>query len=256
MKIRVCTPSYKRADKISTFKYLPFVAAYVDPEETAAYRENKGLEVIGCARGIQGNVARVRNFILDSEFKKGAEAVVLVDDDLSGISYWEKNQKQDLKSEEFLPFIEKYSIMARDIRAFFWGVNLNQDKQVYRENTPFSTVSPILGPFSVFLKGNDLRYDERLRLKEDYDMSIQQLNRYRVILRVNKYFYVCKQSENTGGCAAQRNLAREVEQLGLLQKKWGSKIVRIDENLRSHNIKKAKKKVDYNPVIRVPIRGI
>jgi hypothetical protein len=42
----------------------------------------------------------------------------------------------------------------------------------------------------------------------------------------------------------------------MLQKKWGKKIVRIDNNNRSHNLKKEKTKIDYNPIIKPPIKGI
>lgn len=42
----------------------------------------------------------------------------------------------------------------------------------------------------------------------------------------------------------------------MLQKKWGYDIVKIDRNNRSHNLTKGKKKIDFNPVIRVPIGGI
>jgi sensor c-di-GMP phosphodiesterase-like protein len=135
-------------------------------------------------------------------------------------------------------------------------VNVSDDKQSYRENAPFSTVSYIGGPFQVFLKGNEIYYDERLPLKEDYDMTLQQLNKYRVVLRANKFFYSVKQSEQAGGCATYRNLEREKKQLEMLQKKWGKKIVRIDNNNRSHNLKKEKTKIDYNPIIKPPIKGI
>ena len=43
----------------------------------------------------------------------------------------------------------------------------------------------------------------------------------RVVLRVNAYNYLCKQSEQKGGCAAYRNRQREEEQLEALRRKWG-----------------------------------
>lgn len=98
--------------------------------------------------------------------------------------------------------------------------------------------------------------DKRIPLKEDYDMTIQQLNKYRRVLRLNKFFYIVKQAEQIGGVAQIRNFKNEQKQLSLLQKKWGSEIVRIDNNNRSHNLTKEKNKIDFNPVIRVPIKGI
>lgn len=258
MKISVCCPSYKRP-VVKTLEYLPACRVYVDPAEAAAYRAaNPRATIVECASGIQGNISRVRNHILDCEFSAGADAVVIIDDDMTGMFYFEgAKQRHPLPNSEFEAFIAKYSIMAADIGAKLWGVNVNEDPQCYRESGPFSTLSFIGGPFGCFLRGNTCRYDERLPLKEDYDMTLQQLNRYRVVLRINKYYYIVKQSEQTGGCAAYRNLAEEKLQLELLRRKWGPQIVRYDMMDRNH---KARKKrgvtFDYNPVIRPPIRGI
>lgn len=258
MKISFCTPSYRRPNGVDTLRYLPYVKVFVDEGEFKAYRRSHPKSnIVACPKGVQGSVCRVRNYILDREFENGADVVVLVDDDLKGVYYWEQRGKQ-LVTAEMLPVaVKKYSIQAREIGAYFWGFNLNQDKQVYREYTPFSTTSPVLGPFQAFLRGGTPRYDERFILKEDYDMSLQNLHKYRVIFRVNKYFYACKQAEQPGGCAAQRNMEKEKEQLFLLQKKWGSNIVRIDATNRSHNLKRSKKNYfDFNPIIKVPIKGV
>lgn len=256
MKISVCCPSYKRP-KVETLDYLPFCRVYVDCKEADEYiKQNKGADIVACPEGVQGNLCRVRNYIIEQELKKN-DAVLIVDDDLKGIYYHEHLERHLVESDCFLSFLEKYSIMAKDMGAFFWGVNVNPDPQCYREYTPFSTKSYIGGPFQCFLKGGECRYDENLPLKEDYDMTLQQLNKYRVVLRVNKFFYDCKQSEQAGGCATYRNLEREKEQLLLLQKKWGSKIVKFDPcSDRSHSGKKVKKNIDYNPVIKSPIKGV
>ena len=91
-------------------------------------------------------------------------------------------------------------------------------------------------------------------MKEDYDIAIQHLNKYRGILRLNGYHYVCEQSTNKGGCATIRNRKREKEQFELLQKKWGGVIVKIDRSNKGRSDKE--KLFDYNPIIKVPIKGI
>lgn len=257
MKISICCPSYKRPRDVKTKFYLPFVKIYVDFSEEDEYKKfNEGIIIIACPKGVQGNVSRIRNYILKQEFDNGADVVVLVDDDLKEMGYWEKGKKKKIETDDFIDFVEKHSVLASDIGAKFWGVNVNTDKQVYREYSPFSTLCFVGGPFQAFMKGNECFYDERLFLKEDYDMTIQQINKYRVVLRCNKFFYDCKQSENKGGCAIQRNFDREKLQLELLQKKWGKDIVRNDTNDRCHKTKKKKTKIDYNPVIKIPIKGI
>lgn len=255
MKISVCCPSYKRP-KVKTLNYLPFCRVYVDNKEYEDYKKAnpENADIVSVPDGIQGNLCRIRNYIIDQELKDN-DVCLIIDDDLGGVYYFEKLEEKRVEPEDFLEFIEKYSVMAKDMGAFFWGVNCNSDPQCYREYTPFSTVSYIGGPFQCFLKGVEERYDETLPLKEDYDMTLQQLNKHRVVLRVNKFHYKCEQSTNVGGCATYRNIEREKEQLRLLQKKWGSKIVKIDKTDRSHSSKKVKK-IDYNPVVKVPIKGV
>ena len=62
------------------------------------------------------------------------------------------------------------------------------------------------------------------------------------------YHYVCKQSENKGGCAVYRNYNTEAMNFELLKKKWDDKIIQ--------EYKGSKKSFDYNPIVKVPIRGV
>lgn len=261
MKISINCPSYKRP-KVETLDYLPFCKVWVDNKEYGDYiKENKEFKnnIISVPDGIQGNVSRIRNYILDEEFKNGVDVVVIIDDDMKGIYHFEGTKqycynKIKVAAEDFIQFIEKYSIICDELGFKLWGVNLNQDALSYRQYSPFSTNAVILGPFSCHLK-NEIRYDEKLPLKEDYDLAIQHLNKYRGCLRLNKFFYDCKQSKQAGGCATYRNYEKEIEQLELLQEKWGSKIVKIDK-VKNNNQKKKSKRIDYNPIIKIPIKGI
>ncbi len=261
MKISVNCPSYKRP-KVETLDYLPFCKVWVDNKEYESYikanpehKEN----IIAVPDGIQGNVSRIRNYILDKEFESGCDAVVIIDDDMQGIYRFEGKKeypyiKKRVEQDEFMDFLEKYTLLCEEFGFKLWGVNINQDSLSYRQYAPFSTTSVILGPFSCHLK-NDIRYDEDLPLKEDYDLAIQHLEKYRGILRLNMYHYNCKQSKQAGGCATYRNYDRERQQLELLQKKWGSDIVKFD-TVENSNQKKKSKQLDYNPIIKIKIKGI
>lgn len=261
MKISINAPSYKRPKGVLTLDYLPSCKIWVDIDEADEYRkENPGAQIIACPKGVQGNLCRVRNYILDTEFENGADVVLIIDDDLRAIErFVRKNgfgfEKEIVKAEDFEAFLEKYSIVAEGLGAKFWGLNCNSDAMSYRHFTPFSTTSYIGGPFQCFLKGNKCRYDENLPLKEDYDMTLQQLNAERCVFRVNAYHYNCKQSVQAGGCATYRNRIREAQQFDALQKKWGSDIVKRDS---SNKGKSGKERIydDYNPIIKPPIKGV
>ena len=254
MKISINTPSYKRP-KVETLQYLPFCKVWVREEELSEYKAKNPNATFEILQSKQGNISIVRNEILDREFAAGADVVCLVDDDLKGIYHFEKSphnafgyEKHLVKADDFHEFIHKHTIMCGELGFKLWGVNLNKDARSYRHSQPISTASIILGPFGCHLKGSKIRYDERIPLKEDYDLAIQHLNEYRGILRMNKFHYDCKQSVQAGGCASIRNYQTEKEQFGLLVKKWGSNIIRMD--------KTSKKQFDYNPIVRIPIKGV
>lgn len=263
-EIAICCPSYKRP-YVETLKYLPFCKVYVAPEEYESYlgfnHKHKD-NIVKCPKGIQGNVSRVRNYIFDTEFENGADIVCIVDDDLKAIEHFEMSEdktyayeKVKVKTEEFIDFVYRYSMLCYQWGFKMWGVNINSDTMSFRHYTPFSTNSVVLGVFGCFLKGMECRYDEALPLKEDYDLFIQNCNKYRGVLRLNGYHYNCRQSEQKGGCAMYRNMEREKEQFEMLQKKWGSDIVKLDTSNKGRS-KKNRKYIDYNPIIKIPIKGI
>lgn len=261
MKIRICCPSYRRP-KVKTLEYINNTSVYVAENEFEEYiKENKGFEknIVKVSNEIQGNLCRIRNYIIKKEFENGAEVVLIVDDDLEGIYLWQGTKempykKVKIEGKDIIDFIEKYSLICKEFGFEFWGLNCNNDALSYRQCSPFSTIGYIGGPFQCFLSDKIL-YDERLPLKEDYDMTLQQCNINRGVLRLNFAFYNCKQSEQKGGCATYRNFEKEKKQLELLQKKWGKEIVKIDK-VKNSNQKREKAYIDYNPIIKVPIKGI
>lgn len=253
MRISLNCPSYKRP-YVETLEYLPFCKVWVDEGEYQAYKEAnpEDAQIISVPKGIQGNLCRIRNYILDTEFDNGFDVVVIIDDDLKGMYRHTAAghygyEKKKIETDQFMDFLQHFSLLCDEFGYKFWGVNCNMDAMGYRHYTPFSTTSYIGGPFQAHLK-NELRYDESLPLKEDYDMTLQHMNKYRGALRANMYFYNCKQSEQAGGCATYRNYEREKQQFFALQKKWGERIVKQD--------KRSKKQFDYNPIIKIPIRGV
>tara|TARA_B100000963_G_C22548294_1_gene635505 strand:- start:256 stop:987 length:732 start_codon:yes stop_codon:yes gene_type:complete len=241
-KILFFAPSYKRPDDVITHKYLPYITYVVAEFEAEKYLANN-YKVWVVPNEAQGNLCRIRNYILDNADSK---KIIIVDDDMSFIGRWNNQKAKKLNAEEVLEFCENAFNLCDDLKIKYWGVNLLPDKGAYREYTPFSFTNYIGGPFQAF-NDLDLRYDENLPLKEDYDLSLQVLNKYRKTLRFNAYHYGVKQHINKGGCADYRTKKREEEQFLLLQKKWGNKIVTRD---------KSSKGWDLNPIVKIPIRGV
>lgn len=246
MTIGIFAPSYRRPEKSVTQKNYPFVQLVVMESEAEEYRAS-GNEIVVCPDKAQGNLCRVRNWILDTYLEQ-YDCVVILDDDISYIGRWSERIKKKFEPEELLEFCEAHAILCEDAGLKFWGINCVSDKGAYMEYTPFGFLQYIGGPFQAHMAGSQIRYDESLPLKEDYDMSLQHMQQTGGCLRINYAFYEAKQSEQTGGCSTYRNLDREKQQFILLQKKWGENVITLD--------KKSRKSYDYNPILKVPLKGV
>ena len=247
--MKIYAPSYKRCNGVKTHKLIENVIYCVAEFEADQYKK-KGYNVQVIPDKVQGNISRVRNYIVDQYIKKEG---LIVDDDIEAFKRWtivnDKPKAVNLDNiEEFIEFGFNH---CKEFGARLWGLNIIGDKGSYREYSPFSLTNPISGAFMGFIN-NELRFDERIPLKEDYDYSIQNLNEYRKLLRFNHTFMVKRDHGNKGGCADYRTLNREVEQLKILQNKWGKGIVKNDTTQRG----KKKKSFDINPILKIPIKGI
>lgn len=246
MKVKFYSPSYKRPEKSITQIHFPEVQLVVRESEAEEYIAN-GNDVVICPDSAQGNLCRVRNWILDNLFDD-ADCIVLLDDDCSRIGRWEEQVQIKFNMGDLSEFAENMANITKQMGFHFWGLNCVTDKGAYREYTPFGTLQYIGGPFQAHLKTSKIRYDEDLPLKEDYDISLQHIHKYGGCLRVNFAHYDVKQAEQAGGCATYRNLKKEKQQFFALQKKWGKDVIKRDKG--------SKRSFDFNPVMKVPIKGI
>ena len=250
----IISPSYKRADGLLSHLLFPGLVYCVGEAEQEEYRA-RGVEIMTCPDEVNGNIARARNWILD---QYRGENVLIVDDDIKQLCRWTEEggrwKPKNLNPEEAKEFIRCGFGLCKEMGARLWGINPASDRGGYKEYTPFSMSAYTSGSFSGFVEP-ELRYDERIPLKEDYDMTIQQCNTCRRVLRLNMYHMKKDDHGNVGGCAAYRTLEREREQLKLLQAKWGAGIVR--EDLGKSCVQRKKEiTFDINPIIRVPIGGV
>ena len=247
MRIKIFAPSYKRSEKSITQITYPFVKLVVRESEADEYIKN-GNDIIVCPDSAQGNISRVRNWILDNLFDDETDCIIIVDDDCKAISRWQDQENTKFSENELIDFCEKTSVVCDELNFKLWGLNTVTDKGAYREYTPFSFIQFIGCPFHAHIKGTELRYDENLPLKEDYDFTLQNIKKFGGCLRVNFANYDVKQSEQEGGCANMRSLKKEKQQFYALQKKWGKDIIKRDKG--------SKRSFDFNPIMKVPIKGV
>ena len=103
------------------------------------------------------------------------------------------------------------------------------DYMFYRPFAPFSTQG-VVGANIIGIIKNPLRFDERLKVKEDYDYSMQHIYKYGGVLRTHKYGIDVVHLTNQGGCVAYRTKDIEIDCYNILVNKWGKNVVKRQEN--------------------------
>lgn len=245
MDFQIICPSYKRAGKTKTDKFIGdslfFAVHSFDEPEYRKSNPRNGIVIL--SEESRGNMAAVRNEIIE---KSTSDYLIMMDDDCAFFGYHEDGLVNKLNNTELYGLIETGFSMADSLGTPLWGLNVHADQQAYKEYSPLSMISPVLGPFTAINKRmlGSVRYDERLGLNEDYDLFIQVVRRFGKSLRFNKYFYSADHLLLDNGCASYRTLDREYKQAITMIKKWGNKVVTYDFSKST------------NPRIRIPKGGI
>lgn len=78
----------------------------------------------------------------------------------------------------------------------------------------------IVGDFLVIDPTSSPRFDEKMSLKEDYDLTAQHLKKYGKVARSNRVFITAQHYTNSGGAVAVRNDEREQYNIAVLRHKW------------------------------------
>lgn len=249
--INVVIPSYKRSEYLMGKDYF-YMAKYVVPQSQV----EDYLKVLDSDRLViipdecDGSIAKKRNWILDNI----PRPFIMIDDDVKGLVLYDKTKEMKvgvkILKEDLEEIFEMLVEMTGEFGCRMGGLTPVPDPMTYREFKPFSLTNMVLGPFTIHLE-HDLKYDEWVGSKDDYDMCLQQLNKYKKVFRYNKIAYMDADNEKKpGGIVSYRTMDKEIEWCKRITKKWGNKI--IEYNLppkKMNDVLNAKK---FNP----PIKGV
>lgn len=247
----IAIPSMGRAGRVSTLDLVKArgkdVRLFVPEGEATRYRDvynGNTDQVVGVPKRIQG-ITATRNWILEYASGKREREILMLDDDAIGFFKFEKGKRGvgvDAGAR-FLDHVDRMFVLARDAGTNLWGFQVTNDGKTYREFSPFSFISVVVGNCLGIIDDGQ-RFDERLRVKEDYDFALQSLLKYRRILRNNKFSFFVQHLKNPGGCASYRTIEVEREAVEILRKKWGPEII------GTHHRR------GWEIVVRAPLRGI
>jgi len=236
MEYNVYIPSKGRAGKVTSHKLFLDSTIICPNDEVNDYKKHHN-KVIGVDINIKG-ITKTRNWILENIKDKWH---IQVDDD--AISFY---KHENGKTNNFIDKNKIHKILTNQfyiadgwgLKA--WGLALASDYKFYREYQPFST-QKMVGANIIGIIKNPIRFDERLKVKEDYDYSMQHIEKYGGILRYMKYGIDVIHLTNQGGCVSYRTKDIEMNAYETLKKKWGTKIVILTNNKNFLRLKSPRK---------------
>jgi len=208
--------SHKRSSRVAKTQSLVGEATWYVGEG-----EGKDYLAAGATRVVEsGALCRSRNAALDDGFDASLPVIELSDD----------MQRLDLainsKKKQELSFSQAVSMMLRamdDTGAMLAGVAPTSNAFFFHPEKPLHTAAFIVGDM-IAVKPNNLRFEEAMTLKEDYDYTLQHLTQYGAVARVNAILASFVHRSNPGGACDYRTAQLEQENIAFLKRKWGSLI--------------------------------
>lgn len=208
----VAVISHKRSHCIEKMASICGKATwYVAADEVDAYEDRGAPRVIG-----SGGLCRSRNAALEDGFAAGLP-VIQLSDDLKKLEF-----AVTPKEKRLMSFEECASVMLSSCEsagAMLAGVAPTSNAFFFNPKKPVSTNSFIVGDM-ILVRKNPLRFDENMRLKEDYDYTLQHLRKYGVVARANAILATFVHRSNPGGACDYRTSSLEQEMIALLRSKW------------------------------------
>jgi len=188
---------------------------------------------------IGGNLCQTRNRILTDSWEVD-KIPVMIDDDIKNLEEcYIENGKKTTKN---ITFIESLNIMYEALtntRMKLAGVSPTHNPFYCNPNKPIQFKHFIIGSM-IMVKPCDLLFDESLRTKEDYDYTLQHIQKYGGVARCDTILADFEHYNNSGGVVDYRTSEVEQNSINTLKKKWGALIVdnpkRPNEILIKHNL--------------------
>ena len=202
----------------------------VPPDDEEDYRRQGAMNVLT----VDGLCA-ARNSALEDAFAQDCWCVQM-SDDIKGMSISPDDRRAPCLDEanrrsgdEGLPIPVTPEKAARalseamlDRGTFLGGAYVNNNVGFALNAEPWSAHKFIVGDFMV-IRPCTPRFDDNMRLKEDYDFTAQHVDVYGAVTRMNRLFVRAKHYTNKGGAVDVRTAALEQDTISYLTAKWAAR---------------------------------
>lgn len=192
---------------------------YVGEGDAQAYRDAGAKRVVE-----SGPLCKSRNAALRDAWARGLYSVQFSDDlkDV-GLVTCQLNGKNIKKPVSVATALGIMKREADASTARLIGVPCTANHLWCRADKPKNEAAFIIGDL-IMVKPCDLFFDEQMRLKEDYDYTLQHVRAFGKVLRLEHLLPAFTHRTNKGGAVAIRTNAKELEAIAHLKRKWGPAI--------------------------------
>lgn len=197
-------------DKVGSTKVVFFVKDETDKEN---YLNNGASEVV-----ISGSLMDSRNASLDYCFARDKICIQL-SDDLEKIMVNDFTGKRTHEYVKVVDVVE--SIITHFIESKYYFAGFPPTNNPFFALKEIDINKFIVGDF-IIVKPNELRFDTKLRLKEDYDYTLQHIESKGGCIRYGGFLNSFKHYSNKGGAVDYRTNSLEQETIKYLKQKWGN----------------------------------
>lgn len=216
---------------MSKYPYQVYVISHLRPQAVPAMAAHLPENAIWCvgegeagayvAAGAAnvwetGGLCRSRNQALEHAFASGV-ACVQVSDDLKWLKHVPQPGKKDTVPMAFTEAVELILERLHDHQAMLGGCAPTAN--AFYTQRAVSTHLFVVGDLMV-VRPSRPRFDDGLRLKEDYDFTVQHLSTYGAVVRCDDVLAAFAHRTNAGGAVAYRTDEREQEAIAHLKAKW------------------------------------
>lgn len=192
------------------------VTWYVPTDQVGDYEYAGAGPVVG----VDGLCA-ARNAALDAAREQLLPCLQL-SDDLRRVSWAHGQTRDQVEATDLGAVVANMVLELEGLQAQLCGVAPTANPYFSRQRVHRSGF--IVGDLILVGAGCPLRFDEQLRLKEDYDYTCQHLEAYGQVARLDYVLAEFAHRTNRGGAVAVRTPEVEQESIARLVKKWPAHI--------------------------------
>lgn len=216
--LHVAIISHSRPDNVKLMEKITGIPKeitwYVGKNEERDYESAKGT-VIG-----RGKLCESRNEALENAFSEKKHCLML-DDDLVKIHFFTNIGQTTVN---FKTMVKEMKQILLTTPMYLAGTASTFNRFFYHPSRPLGLKHFIGGWCTLTKFGAIPRYDEELKTKEDYDITLQHIKEYGGVCRINYLAPEFKHYNNKGGVVDYRNEHVEQESIRHLRAKWGQSI--------------------------------